>query len=39
MTTVASAILFRSESKSSGFHANERPEDQHWLNLPTTFFK
>ena len=24
MTTVASAVLFRSESKRSGFHANER---------------
>ena len=24
MTTVASAVLFRSESKGSGFHANER---------------
>ena len=27
MTTVASAVLFRSESKGSGFHANERPYD------------
>ena len=26
MTTVASAALFRSESKGSGFHANERPQ-------------
>ena len=26
MTTVASAVLFRSESKGSGFHANERPQ-------------
>ena len=26
MTTVASAVLFRSESKASGFHANECPE-------------
>ena len=25
MTTVASIVLFRSESKGSGFHANERP--------------
>ena len=25
MTTVASAVLFRSESKASGFNANERP--------------
>ena len=25
MATVASAVLFRSESKGSGFHANERP--------------
>ena len=25
MTTVASAVLFRSESNGSGFHANERP--------------
>ena len=25
MTTVASAVLFRPESKGSGFHANERP--------------
>ena len=25
MTTVASAVLFRSEIKGSGFHANERP--------------
>ena len=25
MTIVASAVLFRSESKGSGFHANERP--------------
>ena len=25
MTTVASAVLFRSESKGSGFNANERP--------------
>ena len=25
MTTVASAVLFRSESKGSGFHASERP--------------
>ena len=24
MTTVASAVLFRSESKGSGFNANER---------------
>ena len=24
MTTAASAVLFRSESKGSGFHANER---------------
>ena len=24
MTTVASAVLFRSESKGSGFHANVR---------------
>ena len=28
MTTVASAVLFRSESKGSGFHANERPQKQ-----------
>ena len=28
MTTVSSAVLFRSESKGSGFNANERP--QHW---------
>ena len=26
MTTVASAVLFPSESKGSGFHANERPK-------------
>ena len=26
MITVASAVLFRSESKGSGFHANERPQ-------------
>ena len=25
MTTVAGAVLFRSENKGSGFHANERP--------------
>ena len=25
MTTIASAVSFRSESKGSGFHANERP--------------
>ena len=25
MTAVTSAVLFRSESKGSGFHANERP--------------
>ena len=25
VTTVASAVLFRSESKGGGFHANERP--------------
>ena len=25
MTTVASAVLFRSERKGSGFHANKRP--------------
>ena len=25
MSTVTSAVLFRSESKDSGFHANERP--------------
>ena len=25
MTIVASAVLFRSESKGSGCHANERP--------------
>ena len=25
ITTVTSAVLFRSESKDSGFHANERP--------------
>ena len=25
MTAVTSAVLFRSESKDSGFHANERP--------------
>ena len=25
MTTVASAVLFRSESMGSGFNANERP--------------
>ena len=25
MTTAASAVLFRSESKGSGFNANERP--------------
>ena len=25
MATVASAVLFRCESKSSGFNANERP--------------
>ena len=25
MTTVASAVLFRSESKGSGFNVNERP--------------
>ena len=29
MTTVASAVLFRSESKGSGFHANERPLCNH----------
>ena len=36
MTTVASATLFRSESKGSGFHANERPKKEsdfgHWDN-------
>ena len=26
MTAITSAVLFRSESKGSGFHANERPE-------------
>ena len=26
MTTVASAVLFRSESKGSGFNANESPQ-------------
>ena len=25
MTAVTSAVLFRSESNSSGFHANKRP--------------
>ena len=25
MTAVINAVLFRSESKGSGFHANERP--------------
>ena len=25
MTTVTGAVLFRSESEGSGFHANERP--------------
>ena len=25
MTAITSAALFRSESKGSGFHANERP--------------
>ena len=25
MTAITSAVLFRSESKGSGFHANERP--------------
>ena len=25
MTAATSAVLFRSESKGSGFHANERP--------------
>ena len=25
VTAVISAVLFRSESKGSGFHANERP--------------
>ena len=26
MTAVTCAVLFRSESKDSGFHSNERPE-------------
>ena len=26
MTAVTNAVLFRSESKGSGFHANERPK-------------
>ena len=26
MTAITSAVLFRSESKGSGFHANERPQ-------------
>ena len=25
MTAITSAVLFRSDSKGSGFHANERP--------------
>ena len=25
LTAIAGAVLFRSESKGSGFHANERP--------------
>ena len=33
MTTVAGAVLFRSESKGSGFHANERPEGRIIKNL------
>ena len=27
MTAVTGAVLFRSESKDSGFHANERPRE------------
>ena len=30
MTTLASAVLFRSESKGSGFKANERPQMLHY---------
>ena len=28
MTAITSAVLFRSESKGSGFHANERPQHE-----------
>ena len=28
MTAVTGAVLFRYESKGSGFHANERPNDE-----------
>ena len=33
MTTVASAVLFRSQSKGSGFHANERPYQKEGLRM------
>ena len=32
MTTVASAVLFRSESKGSGFNANECPQGDMIVN-------
>ena len=42
MTAVTSAVLFRSESKGSGFHASERPyinsEVQTSCNLSFTLF-
>ena len=33
MTAVTSAVLFRSESKGSGFHTNERPQQDFEYSL------
>ena len=33
MTAITSAVLFRSESKGSGFHANERPQSVYAMKI------
>ena len=37
MTAVTSAVLFRSESKGSGFHTNERPQAHYAENSELRF--
>ena len=39
MTTVASAVLFRSESKGSGFQANERPYKKTWFIMTIPYLQ